>query len=104
MARNRANIDEGQSAYVGNIRFGPRQLLPQGTTQYEVKGWYQLDSDETWRGGPKGIAYSFTVEVGTSRADVEEMTLTAIEIAKAEESAYYYPTLDEQASLFSDIG
>ena len=104
MARNRANIEPGQTAYVGNLRFGPGQLLPPGTVEYQVKGWRELDPSEQWQGGPTGVAYSFTVPVGTTRADVQEMADVVVEFAVEEEAGYGYPDLVDQASLFTNIG
>ena len=102
MARNRANISEGQSAWVGDLRFGPNQLLPEGTVEYQVKGWFYLDEEERWDREVKGIGYSFTVPVGTSRKDIQELAETLIGQAWFDEQSKIYPSLADQVSLFGD--
>lgn len=72
MARNRANVTSDQSAYVGDLKFLPGQLLPAGTVEYQVYGWYDLEPGEGQPRGVKGLVYSLTVPVGTSRSDIEE--------------------------------
>lgn len=98
MARNRANIEPGQTAYVGNLRFGPGQLLPEGTVEYQVKGFYALDPDEGGPRGVKGIPYSITVPVGTSRNDVQEAVALLASLTIADAYANYYET-DENLGM-----
>jgi hypothetical protein len=84
VARNRANITPDQSAYVGDLRFGPGQLLPVGTVEYQVYGWHDLDPGEGQPKGVTGLVYSITVPVGTSKADIEEAIFAFAELALAD--------------------
>lgn len=103
MARSRANIEPGQTAYVGNLRFGPGQLLPEGTVEYQVKGWYELDPDEGGPPGAKGIPYSFPVEVGTSRADIQEAVALIASLTIADAYANYFKTDEELGMDIFDL-
>lgn len=82
--RYRANITPDQSAYIGNLRFGPGQLLPVGSVEYQVYGWHDLDPGEGQPDGVKGLVYSITVPVGTSRAEIEEAVFAFAELALAD--------------------
>lgn len=96
--RYRANIEQGQSAYVGNLRFGPGQLLPVGTVEYQIKGFYELEPGEGQPAGVRGIPYSITVPVGTSRADIAEAILT-LALLTIEDAYADYMNTDEQLGL-----
>jgi hypothetical protein len=84
MARYRANIDDSQVAYVGDLRFSSRQLLPEGTVEYQVNGWIELEPGEGQPDNVRGIPYSITVPVGTSRAEIEEAVFAFKELALAD--------------------
>lgn len=71
--RNRANIEPGQTAFVGDLRFGPGQLLPAGTAEYQVTGFYLFDAESEEKFGVSGFPYSFTVAVGTSKKDIQDL-------------------------------
>lgn len=107
MARNRANIEQGQRAWVGDLEFGPGQLLPPGTVEYQVTGWTALDPSEYFRsvnpatgksGIVKGVPYSITVPVGTSKADVQEAAELVAELTLADAYANAWAT-DQQLGM-----
>lgn len=102
--RNRANITPDQSAYVGDLRFGPGQLLPVGTVEYQVNGWYDLEPGQGQPRGVKGIPYSITVPVGTSKNDIEEAVNAFAELALADPDFNFGQTdADLGLDLFDDI-
>lgn len=104
MARNRANTEPDQAAYVGDLRFGPGQLLPAGTVEYQVHGWIDLEPGEGQPRGVKGMRYSVTVPAGTSKAGIEEMVETFKALALADPE-HEYDQYDDNLGLdlFDDI-
>src|ERR1035438_4701583 len=98
MSRNRANIEQGQVAYVGDLRFGPGQLLPPGTVEYQVKGFAGLDAGEAAAAGVKGIPYSITVPVGTPKSVILDAVDAVVQLTLNDAYADYQHT-DEQLGL-----
>jgi hypothetical protein len=98
MARNRANINSDQTAYVGDLRFGPGQLLPVGTVEYQVYGYETLEPGQGQPRGVKGLVYSITVPVGTSKADIEEAISAFVELALADPE-YQWDQYDDTNGL-----
>lgn len=105
MARNRANITPDQVAIVGDLRFGPGQLLPVGTIEYQINGWIELEPGQGQPRGVKGIPYSITVPVGTGKADIEEAVSAFEELALADPDFNFGETDPELGlDLFDDPG
>lgn len=96
--RYRANIEPDQAAYVGDLRFFPGQLLPIGTLEYQVNGWIEFDPGEGQPLGVKGLRYSITVPVGSSKSGIEEAVEAFKELALADPE-HEYAQYDEQLGL-----
>lgn len=71
MARFRAKIPDGTIALVGDLRFYPGQLLPEGVTEYQVLGTLELSPEEQYD-DTEEIAYSVRVPVELNYAGVRE--------------------------------